>query len=236
MLFPSRGDKSRIDYDWIFDWKKKNVGVVILGVFYLSALALSYFFLLLPGSTYVHSWLNDVFALLNSAYRVSQGQVPYVDFHTVYGPFVFYIPALGLRAGLAPSAIFAFDGVVVATFMLLAAVLTMYRRFSLPATLTTLAFLWLLIVVPVPSGVRDITWGTYYNRHGWAALTVLMLFYVEPKNQTQWDEWLDFVIVALVATFLLYMKATFGFAGIVFIVANGIQVVTTEKFYTSALQ
>lgn len=220
-LIHNRAKKSRIDYYWIFNWKKKNAGVV-LGIFYLSALALSYFALLLPRSTYVHAWLNDVFALLNGAYRVSQGQVPSVDFHAAYGPFVFYIPGLGLRAGLAPSAIFAFDSVIVAAFILLAAVLTMYRRFSLPASLTTLIFLWLLIVVPVPSGVRDITWGTFYNRHGWAALAVLMLFYVEPENRNQYDKWLDSAIVALLTVFLLYMKATFGVAGLVFIIANGL--------------
>ena len=160
--------------NWIFNCKRKSAGAV-LGVFYLSAIAFSYLSLVLPGSTYVKIFLNDVLALLNASYRVFQGQVPYLDFHSVFGPFVFYIPALGLWTGLEPSAIFAFNGVVVAAFVLLAGGLTMYRRFPLPATLTTLVFLWLLIVVPMPSGgdFHEITWGTFYNRHGWAAVAVM---------------------------------------------------------------
>src|SRR3974390_1198888 len=86
------GKKSRSYYYWIFCWERKSAGTV-LGIFYVSAIALSYVTLVLPRSTYVQIWLNDVFALLNSAYRVFQCQLPYVDFHTVYGPFVFYIPA-----------------------------------------------------------------------------------------------------------------------------------------------
>ena len=166
--------------------------------------------------------MNDVLALLNGAYRVFQGQVPHLDFHSLYGPFVFYIPALGLRAGLEPSAIFAFDGVVVAAFVLLAGGLTMYRRFPLPISLTTLVFLWLLIVVPMASGkgFQDISWGTFYNRHGWAALAVVMLFYVEPEDKKRYDKWLDSIILASLAVFLLYTKITFGLVSVAFITAN----------------
>ena len=98
----------------------------------------------------------------------------------------------------------------------------MYRRFQLPVTLIALVFLWLLIVVPIGSGqsFNDISWGTFYNRHGWAAFAVMMLFYVEPEDQKRYDRWLDSCILASLAVFLLYTKITFGLIGVWFIFAN----------------
>jgi hypothetical protein len=135
---------------------------------------------------------------------------------------VFYIPALGLHAGLEPSAIFAFNGIVVAGFVLLAGWLTMYRRFRLPVALVMLVFLWLLIVVPMGSGngFRDVSWAMYYNRHCWAALAVMMLFYVRPESLKPHDKWLDSFVLASLAIFLIYTKITFALVGVAFIVAN----------------
>lgn len=213
--------RSRIECHWLYDCDRKTNGIAV-GIFYVLAIAFSYLTLVVPRFTYVRIWLNDVMALLNAAYRVTQGQVPYLDFHTIYGPLVFYIPALGLRAGLQPSAIFAFDGVVVAAFVLLACSLAMYRRFALPITLITLVFLWLLIVVPVASGmgINDVTWGTYYNRHSWAALAVVLLFYVEPAEKRRYDKWIDTVVLSLLLLFLTYTKITFGIVGFAFVLAN----------------
>ena len=213
--------RSRLDRHWLHDCDRKANGIAV-GIFYVLAIAFSYLTLVVPRFTYVRIWLNDVMALLNAAYRVAQGQVPYLDFHTIYGPLVSYIPALGLRAGLQPSAIFAFDGVVVAAFVLLACSLAMYRRFALPITLTTLVFLWLLIVVPVASGmgINDVSWGTYYNRHSWAALAVVLLFYVEPAEKRRYDKWIDAVVLSLLVLFLTYTKITFGIVGFAFLLAN----------------
>ena len=72
-----------------------------------------------------------------------KGRFPSIDFHSIQGPFVSFFPALGLHAGLPPSAIFAFGSTLTAAVLLLAAWLTMFRRFSLPAAVVTLFFLWL---------------------------------------------------------------------------------------------
>jgi hypothetical protein len=74
----------------------------------------------------------------------------------------------------------------------------------------------------MPSGknFQDITWGTYYNLHGWAALTVVLLFYIEPENQKRYDKWLDSIILASLTLFLLYSKITFGLVSVAFIIAN----------------
>lgn len=193
-----------------------------LGLLYFSALTISYFLLVQPGLTYVAIWPNDVMALLNGANRVYQGQIPFLDFHSVLGPLVYYLPALGLHAGVEPGAIFAFNGVLVAAFLLLMAWLTMYRRFSLLVTVTTFIFLSLLIVVPMANGGRfsQISWGMFYNRHGWAALAIVLFHYVEPRKIQAHDKWIDAIVLSALVVFQLYNKITFGLVSAVFLLAN----------------
>jgi hypothetical protein len=194
----------------------------ILGILCFCAVVVSYFTLVLPGETYVTIWMNDTLALLNGAYRVFQGQVPHLDFHVLHGPLVFYIPALGLQAGLQPSAVLAFNGVVIAGFLLVAGLLIMYRRIRLPLALMMLVFIWLLIVVPmgIGTGFRSISWGMYYNRHGWAALAAILLCYLSPEKPKPYDKWLDSVVLSSLTVFLIYTKITFALVGAAFIVAN----------------
>jgi len=200
--------------------RRRNLAV--LGALYFICLIISYVVLILPGSTYVKVWITDVMALLNGVNRVYQGQIPSIDFHSLYGPLVYYIPALGLHAGFELSTVFPVGGVLVAAFLLLAAWLTMYSRFSLLSSVLTTVFLWLLIVAPVGSG-NDfdlISWGTYYNRHGWAAVTIALLHYVKPQNATLLDRWVDTFVLSALTLFALYTKITFGLVALAFIFCN----------------
>jgi hypothetical protein len=70
----------------------------------LLALAAAFALLLaLPGQTVATKYLNDLFVLLDSAYRVAGGQVPNRDFHTILGPLASYVRPSAM-ASPAPGA------------------------------------------------------------------------------------------------------------------------------------
>jgi hypothetical protein len=188
----------------------------------MSSIAVSYLTLVVPGKSFTAIWPVDVFGLLDAAYRCQQGQIPYNDFYFFHGPLVAVIPALGLSFGLEGGVIFGFDSVIVGALVLLAAAVAMSRRLTLAAAVIVFVFVWLLIAVPMAEGhnFRAITWGTFYNRHCWAALIVILLFYVEPECSRARDKWLDVGALSILVLFEIYTKFTFGAIALGFVIAN----------------
>ena len=191
-------------------------------VAYVAALLVSAVALLAFDLCYLKIWPHDVMGLLDAANRLHLGQRIYVDFHSLYGPVVALIPALGLDIGLKGALVFAFDAVVVAGFLLALAVPVLSRRLTLAAALLLFVYAWLMIVVPLGEGLSydEITWGTYYNRHCWAALIILLVFYVEPLQAGRFSVWLDAGMMALLVLFEIYGKFSFGVIALGFLAAN----------------
>lgn len=194
----------------------------ILLLFYVLIFCISYFMLVSPGKTYTEVWYSDVMALLDATYRVSVGQIPGKDFHSSIGPINFYLSSIGLVTGYAPGVTFAI-GAIFALFLIISpGLLMMQRRFSLIVILLSSFFIWLLVVVPLPVGeqIGNLTWGMFYNRHGWAALFLILLFYVEPRELTNKGKWLDGILLAILVLFELYCKITYGLVAVSFLFAN----------------
>jgi hypothetical protein len=160
--------------------------------------------------------------LLDVANRVHLGQLPYRDFHFLYGPAVAIIPALGLDLGLDAGAIFGFDSIVVAAVVLLVALVAMPPRLTLPAAALVFVFICLLILVPMGEAqdYSTISWATFYNRHGWAAFIVILLFYVEPEIIRPYDKWVDAFALTTLVLLEAYTKFTFGILALGFVAAN----------------
>ena len=113
---------------------------------------------------------------------------------------------------------------VVAGLVLLAATVAMSRRLTLPAAILIFVFVWLLIVVPTAEGhdFRAVSWATFYNKHGWAAFIVILLFYVEPERVRPRDKWIDAVALSILVLFEIYTKITFGIVALGFVIANAV--------------
>ncbi len=188
---------------------------------YLLFLLVSYLTFVAPGESYVRVWLNDVMGLLDIANRVQLGQTPYQDFHTMYGPLVAFVPALGLTLGLPPGVIFGFSGVVSAALLLFVAMTALPRRLTTLSAVIVFTFAFLLIVVPIgeTQGFGSISWGTFYNRQGWAALILILMFYLEPVDIAPGDKWWDAIALTILVLFELYNKFTFATVAIGFVVA-----------------
>jgi hypothetical protein len=175
--------------------------------------------LVLPGQTVTTKYLFDLFSLLDGAWRVASGQVPNRDFHTVLGPLVHYLPALGLRlSGSLGSAV----PIGVALFLaLLAAPIAhvLGSRLRAAIALPLAAFLLLIVAVPINLGetVTSLSFGRFYNRVGWAALATLLVMYLRPENPSQRQTLLDALAAAVLILVMLYTKATYALAAVAFV-------------------
>jgi hypothetical protein len=196
--------------------------LISLGFLYFLCLGVTYLTLVAPGSSYINIWLNDVMGFIDIANRMHRGEVPYKDFHLIYGPLVALIPGWGFDLGMSAGAIFGFQGLVVGAFLLMCTAIVLPRRVTAASAVFIFLLVWLLSVVPLGE-TQTFTrgsWGTFYNRQGWAALIIILLFYLEPKHISKNDKWLDSVVLSALVLFQIYTKFTFGIVALGFLLGG----------------
>jgi hypothetical protein len=175
--------------------------------------------LVLPGQTVATKNLHDLFSLLDGAWRVASGQIPNQDFHTVLGPLVHSLPAIGLRfSGSLGSAV----PIGLALFLLLLAAPMAHvlgSRLRAAIALPFAAFLLLIVAVPINLGetVTSLSFGRFYNRVGWAALAILLVMHLRPARPAARQTLLDALAAAALVLITLYTKATYAVAAAAFL-------------------
>lgn len=154
-------------------------GVVIMLVCVVAALVLA-----VPGQTVTNKYVNDLFIFLDGVWRIDQGQVPNRDFHTALGPLVYYIPAIGRWIGgsFTSAMPIGMGLLLLAMAPVIAHVLASRLRPALAIPLGV--FLVLVVAVPINLGedIRELSFAMFYNRVGWAALALLLMLYVQPRQ------------------------------------------------------
>ena len=208
----------------IFRQRDEGIQLLWLGLFALLLLVVAFIVLVLPQRSYTTDYLIDEIAFTSAAYRAYWGQVPSVDFSSHFGALTFYPAALGFRLGLPPGAVLAFGQFLVSVFLLGTAVAVAYPRLSLPSSYLILLFVFLFAVTPTGIGAlpNNISFGLYYDRYGWAALTLVLVFYVESHNRSSTAFWRDAIVLGLLLLFLFYTIINFALVALVFTAANAV--------------
>ena len=172
----------------------------------------------LPAATVVTRSLDDLLLLFNGIHRVTAGQAPSRDFLTSLGPLTFYLPALayGLTGSLG-AALPLTLGVIVAV-MAGFAWHVLGTRLGFYLALPFAAFLFLILAAPMNLGepIAALSFTMFYNRVGWVALALLLVLYLKPRSESSTFR-ADAVTAALLTLFLLYMRATYGFVALIFL-------------------
>jgi hypothetical protein len=176
--------------------------------------------LALPGRTVTTKYVNDLFIFLDGAYRIWQGQVPNVDFHTSLGPLAFYIPAVGYGISGSLGAAMPIGMALVTLFIAVLASEVISSRMSWAIGLPLAAFLALIVAVPANPGewLGEMSFAMFYNRMGWAALGLLFVFYLPRRRQTPQTDLIDAVCAALLVLLMLYTKVTYALVQLGFII------------------
>jgi hypothetical protein len=146
------------------------------------------------------------------------GQVPSRDFLTSLGPLTFYVPALAYGVtGNFGSAVPLAMGLIVAG-MAAAAGHVLGSRLHFYLALPFAAFLFFILAAPMNLGepIAALSFTMFYNRAGWVALALLLVLYLTPRSQMSTFK-ADAATAALLTLFLLYMRATYGFVALGFL-------------------
>ena len=174
----------------------------------------------LPGQTVTTKYLDHLFVILDGAYRVMAGQAPGRDFHTPLGPLAFYVPAAGhwLSGSLGGAMPVGMALLLLALAPAMAHVLAsrLHPFLALPLG----AFLVLLLAAPVNLGesVTALSFAMFYNRIGWAALAVLLVMYLRPRQAHPRQDIFDACAAAFLTAVMLYTKITYGLVALAFLV------------------
>ena len=176
--------------------------------------------LVFPGQTVTTRYLNDLFVILDGAYRVVSGQVPSRDFHTPLGPLAYYLPAAGyVLSGTLGGAMPAAMALAILAFSV--PVLHILGSRLHPAlALLFGAFLLLILAVPINlgEGITALSFAKFYNRIGWVALSILLIMYLRPMRMHEQQSLLDALCATGLTLVMLYTKLTYGIAAIAFLV------------------
>ena len=171
--------------------------------------------LFVPGRLVSREMTWDLLFLLEGAWHLHSGHVPYVDFHLVMGPVVFELTRLGfLLVGFAPQAVLVAEVLAVLPIFA-AATFAVSRRLPLLPSVLFVVYVSLLILLPANIGdsVEAYSLAMLYNRWGWSALmTLCLILFVPPRSEGDCG-WIDPLIGLGLLFFLFYLKITYALAG-----------------------
>ena len=198
-------------------WTQRPAHVALLVIIVASLCALM---LAWPGQTVTTKYVNDLFIFLDGVHRIDSGQVPNRDFHTALGPLVYYAPVLGYwLSGTFGGAMPVGMALIIAALALPAShILSSRLR---PAIAIPLG-VYLILVAAVPinlgEGINALSFAMFYNRIGWAALGFLLVMHLRPENSGWLQQVLDAMCAAFLIILMLYIKISYGFVGIGFLI------------------
>ena len=170
--------------------------------------------LVLPGRTYTGGYVWDLMIVYDGAQRVIMGQVPNREFHTPLGPLLYLLLAGGAWLSATAGGMMP---LVTGIFALLILPLLLYTCSSRLPLLLALGFgVHIIILVIAPHLTGDIgispTYGMFYNRFGWALLSLLILFAL-PHRDGFGGPAPDAIVLAAIWSIMFYLKASYAAVG-----------------------
>lgn len=163
---------------------------------------------------------HDVPIVLDGAWRVLNGQVPNVDFHSLFGPLFFVLAALGMAIGGA--SLHALVALTLVLFYALSAwawaIAWPRAHLGVAAGFTVLVALLVLGTYHLGFDHTVVTYANLYNRYGYALLFILVferafeLRVPSARQEAFGAASSGFILVAL-----LFIKVTFFLVGAGFV-------------------
>jgi hypothetical protein len=166
----------------------------------------------LVGLRGMRSWVHDAFVLLDGAWRVRNGQVPYNDFSTDVGPLVHLLNAFGLLLAHNMPVALAYAQAIVGLIVGVWAFSLSRRRLS-PIGSTLLTVLLVLLALgpfDVGNAPTMTSPAMVYNRYGFALVALGILEAVCPRRPfTKLSEFVGGLSTGVIAILLLFIKVSY---------------------------
>jgi hypothetical protein len=192
--------------------KTINEKYLILGLILFYAL-LSGIILAAP-QVYNRVYVVDLLSYVDGFKRLSEGQIPHVDFNSPTGPLNYYGPYAMIKLGLATplGAIRAFS-LAMAGFGLGVLLYLYATRLTLFGFVTLFFIVVFTMMAQVNLGddARHVTSTMFYNRLSFGLVALLPFFFFESRKN--WRI-VDFVLLILIVLILFLLKLTFAFVAL----------------------
>jgi hypothetical protein len=164
------------------------------------------------GLSGMRNWVHDAFFLLDGAWRVRSGQVPYDDFFTDVGPLVHVLNAFGLMLAHDMPAGLGYAQGIAALIVGVWAFGLSRRRFSPAGSILVTTLLVLLTLSPFEAGNKPsmTSPAMVYNRYGFAFIALGIIEAACPRRVvTRLSDFLGGVSTGVIAILLLLIKVTY---------------------------
>jgi hypothetical protein len=171
----------------------------------------------LIGAVHTRIFGHDIFVLLDSGWRVENGQRPAVDFLPGVGELLPLVMAIGLKlAGNSVRGIGYASALLGAIVGLVSYAIARNRMAWTSAGLASLS-LTLIAVAPYPLGLLPnmFSHAMVYNRYGFALLGMVVLESFQPPRGTRLGLLLP-ALTGIISAALLFLKPSYGLVALVF--------------------
>ena len=169
------------------------------------------------GLPHVSIYGRDIFTFLDGSWRVSQGQIPHVDFYSSLGPIFYFMQATGLLLARDHIEGLVYGTVLAGLVLGIWGIAVIRARLNAIAAVFAIAFLILFWLAPFPLGEPYYlpSFAMQYNRLGYTILflAVVELFgkVGERPSHVDWGG----LSTGIALGCLLFMKANFFAVGAV---------------------
>ena len=159
----------------------------------------------------------DAFILLDGGWRILNGQIPHVDFHTPIGPVIYLLVALGLKAASLGASGLNYAQAIAGAVAALWAYRLGARRLSDVASVLFCLFAVLLALAPYELGESPLLSSPSftYNRYGYVLLVLILCETLWPpldRSSLGREELAGGISTGIAGGLLLFLKANFFLA------------------------
>jgi hypothetical protein len=197
--------------------------ILIVAAYSLAALLSCYFIFVQLGRTLICLMPHDAFVYFDGAQRLAHGQLQHVDFHTPMGVLCNLIPYIGLKVAGGYAGSMEAGFLLAGVFLLGIGSYVLGTRYTTAVAIPIVLYFCLLAVIPlgIESNPELITTAMFYNRLGWTSLTLIFLFYLEPRAASSRLLLLDAACLASLLLFAFYLKVSYALVGLAFLPLMG---------------
>jgi hypothetical protein len=193
-----------------------------VSIIFFTALALICGATMLVGAVPTKMYGHDVFVSLDNGWRAINGQRPYVDFVSAWGPVWFLVEGLGLTISRHSVNGVGYGSAVMALIIGSWSFLLGRNRLASSTRVLLGLFLAALVAAPYPLGEFPFisSHAMVYNRYGYALLGLILQECLKATHGPGADEkegWIGGISTGAALSLTLFLKASYFFVGVVLI-------------------
>ncbi len=167
-LFTTDSDRSYRGYFWLLIGSIAALAIALANV----------------GLPIVNAMPMDIAIVLDSGWRILNGQIPNLDYYSPLGPLTSLLVAFGMKVASPSASSIAYANILLLVTLTPWAWFVARSRLSAVNAFLFALFMGILLITPRPLGelIRNTSYAMIYNRHAFVLLSLLSIeLFVSPR-------------------------------------------------------